>query len=944
MDLNLKYGTKAFAKEYVGELVSRFDKLTPEDIKKYKEEGTKKDFILPLFQALGWTIDNGYEVAAEEDASRGRVDYAFRIEGVTKFYIEAKNIKENLDDPKFIKQALDYAYHKTIPWVILTDFEGIKVLNSEWEYQSDFQRNIYFELSYKDYVNKFDKLWLLSKESFSQGLLDKDALEHGGKRKKIPVDQVIAADLATWREELTKQVKIWNAKLLHEKTIDESVQRLIDRFIFIRTTEDRGIEDTVLISAVKHWELNNRKRGTLITTLRNTFIHFNDVYNSELFKPHVVDTLDFEENDLAKIISQLYKNKDGVTYDFHAINADVLGRIYEQYLGYIQKKENTEDSGKNSKRKKQGIYYTPTYIVEYIVQNTLGKILKDLSLNEARELKILDPACGSGSFLIKAFQVLDEWTKAQMNQPSDPLGDFARKTQVLVSNIYGVDLDSEAAEIARLNLLLQTVTGKSRLPKLSKNIKTGNSLVEGTDEELEKSFGKNFKEIRPFNWQQEFPEVFINGGFDVVIGNPPYLKEMDNKTEFETVKKSNYEKYYQGKMDLWYLFLHRAMDVIKPGGYIGFITNSYFLKGSGASKLIERLKKELVLVKAVDFGDIKIFQDVSGRHLIHIWQKREDKDYKTEYIEVKPESFINVIKEEKILLEYKNIFNNDKINLGTGTNLIFKNTAVLGDLFDVSQGVVEATDKISKKAASAAVDTSAKVGDGVFVLTNQEIDKLHLNQDENKIIKRYLNNSDVKKYAVNFNDQFLIYSDKKTKEDIAKNKLPNLKVHLEKMSSFITSSNRPFGLHRPREAKYFENPKLICKAMFLSPEFTYDEEKYYCGFSFSVIIQKDYAYSLKYLLGILNSKLAMDWFNTNGKKRGVGVDIGVLVYRQFPVYKASPDQQKFIVQLVDKALDLNKKLYKLPINSDEWHEIKIEVEKLHEKIDEEVFKLYGLKE
>ena len=248
--------------------------------------------------------------------------------------------------------------------------------------------------------------------------------------------------------------------------------------------------------------------------------------------------MEFEENDLSKIILELYESKQGISYDFHAINADVLGRIYEQYLGYIQKKDNGEGSGKNSKRKKQGIYYTPTYIVEYIVQNTLGKVLKDKSLREAKELKILDPACGSGSFLIKAFQVMEDWVKGQENQSPDRNKDFMRKVQVLLNNIYGVDLDPEASEISRLNLLLRTLTEKAKLPELSKNIKTGNSLISGTEEELEKYFGKKYKEKKPFNWQEEFPEVFKQGGFDVIIGNPPYIKEFVNKSAFDGLHHS----------------------------------------------------------------------------------------------------------------------------------------------------------------------------------------------------------------------------------------------------------------------------------------------------------------------------------------------------------------------------------------------------------------------
>ena len=162
----------------------------------------------------------------------------------------------------------------------------------------------------------------------------------------------------------------------------------------------------------------------------------------------------------------------------------------------------------------------------------------------------------------------------------------------------------------------------------------------------------------------------------------------------------------------------------------------------------------------------------------------------------------------------------------------------------------------TKLVKNSALDSQVQVGEGVFVLSKYEIESLKLNPDENKIIKKYLNSIDVGRYYIKFNNEYLIYSDKVTKEKIGNNKYPNIKTHLDRMKNYITSSNKPYGLHRPRENKYFESPKLICKGMFLSPEFCYDEEKYYVGFSFSVIIEKDHNYSLKYLLGVLNSNLA----------------------------------------------------------------------------------------
>lgn len=164
------------------------------------------------------------------------------------------------------------------------------------------------------------------------------------------------------------------------------------------------------------------------------------------------------------------------------------------------------------------------------------------------------------------------------------------------------------------------------------------------------------------------------------------------------------------------------------------------------------------------------------------------------------------------------------------------------------------------------------------------------------------------------------------------------------MKNYITSSNKPYGLHRPRENKYFESPKLICKGMFLSPEFCYDEEKYYVGFSFSVIIEKDQNYSLKYLLGILNSNLGRYWFNNNGKKRGVGVDIGVLVFRQFPIYKATHEQQKQIEDLIEKVLLLNRDFYNPSYDAGGKERLKTEIEDAEYKINQKIYGIYVLEQ
>lgn len=307
---------------------------------------TKKDFIQPLFKALGWDTENSNEVTAEESISKKRVDYGFRINGIPKFFLEAKSLREDLSNPEFVKQAVNYAWHKGCTWAVLTNFKDIYVFNSEVKGFNPLQIAL-FSMKCNEFPDKFNQLYLLSKESFEQGLIDKEAEKWGKKLKKIPVDKQLLADFTRFRELLSKNaMKLNQNRNLTEMDLDESVQRILDRLIFIRNCEDRELEPKILISNFREWE--SRGRGQLIKNLRRTFKEFDQRYNSKLFQEHLCDTLEIDNEILSEIISGLYHTKDmAVSYDFSAIEADVLGNIYEQYLGHILRKT---DNGRNSRK------------------------------------------------------------------------------------------------------------------------------------------------------------------------------------------------------------------------------------------------------------------------------------------------------------------------------------------------------------------------------------------------------------------------------------------------------------------------------------------------------------------------------------------------------------------------------------------------------------------
>lgn len=518
------------------------------------------------------------------------------------------------------------------------------------------------------------------------------------------------------------------------------------------------------------------------------------------------------------------------------------------------------------------------------------------------------------------------------------------------------DAQNEAKQksemLKRLHKEFFETNEKETKDKIKKQIeKIGWDLIEATLKEQNKT--SELKKIEQFKksntkpfflWKLHFADVFENGGFDIVIANPPYLKERDNKSVFESVNNSTFgEKYHQGKMDFWYYFLHKTMDIAKVEGAISYITSRYWLNSSGAKKLIQRISNELSFVNFVDIGKLKVFDAVAGQHMVAIYKKTKVNDL---FVYKKLENDVSDINKSENTdnltikqLSNKHVFTeSNEIILDSNYQNLDCVTA-LGRITDVSQGVVEATDKVSNKQIKKTNNIpNIYAGDGVFVINNSELEKMKLNIIEKLVIKKYLDPNDVFKYRLDWNDKYLIYSDSLVKNKIqSDNGFSNLKNHLDKYKKFITSSNKPYGLHRPRDLRYFTSPKIIFKGMFVDNQFTYDDKDYFVGFSFSLLIQKDSNYNLKYILAVLNSKFALDWFYKNGKKRGAGVDIGVEKLRTFPIKITSePDQRPFI-EIVDKILAITKSSDYLKNPSK-----KEEVKEYEKKIDQMVYKLYEL--
>jgi len=399
---------KQKAKENLAELIGKFERESGANkIKEYNEEAAKTAFIQPfLKEVLGWDVTNRDEVSPEERISRGRADYGLKVEGKTKIFVEAKPPRADLRH--HVEQAIRYGYNrKGVPFVLLTDFEGLMLFDVTVKPDArNPLKGLKLDLEWRRYIDRFDDLWQLSRESVAAGKLD--ALLRLRPKDRLPVDKAILEDLKRWREILAKDIYKNNPGLFHSGDLEkdtnflrEITQKILDRIIFMRSCEDRGLYPDRPLKDLFEERTDTVGTGTMVF-LKKEFEKYSIFFDSDLFSPREWETgLNVNFKVMREKVLATYN-----PYQFDVIPLDVLGNIYEQYLGYTIRltEHQVKYELKPEVRKAGGVYYTPEYIVDYIVKNTVGKLLEELPENKAKKLRILDPACGSGSFLLRAYE------------------------------------------------------------------------------------------------------------------------------------------------------------------------------------------------------------------------------------------------------------------------------------------------------------------------------------------------------------------------------------------------------------------------------------------------------------------------------------------------------------------------------------------------------------
>ena len=655
------------------ELIERFERNRRQYLNPaYNETQVRREFIDPLFAALGWDVDNRagyaqqYKDVVHEDAIKVGVDarapdYSFRIGGVRKFFVEAKKPAVNLrDDPAPAFQLRRYAWSAKLPLSILTDFQELAVYDCRVRPaasdKASAARTLYVPV--EEYESRWDEIAsVFSKQAILEGSFDRYAESTKAKKGTAEVDEAFLAEIELWRDALARNIALRNPPL-SQRELNYAVQVTIDRIIFLRICEDRGIE--------VYGRLQELAKGSgIYVRLQHLFVEADQRYNSGLFHfaseksrasypDRLTPSLTIDDKVLRDILRRLYYPDS--PYEFSVLPADILGQVYEQFLGKVIRltaghRAVVED--KPEVKKAGGVYYTPTYIVDYIVENTVGRLLEGKTPKQASELRILDPACGSGSFLIGAYQYLVDWhrdwyvehpTKRERPEIYQGSGGewhltTAEKKRILLNNIYGVDIDSQAVETTKLSLLLKVLEGETgeslsaqlsflherALPDLSNNVKCGNSLIgpdfydyaqlglDGLDE-------KARYRINIFDWEAEFPEILGKAnpegvrGFNAVVGNPPYIR-IQNLKEFAPLEVEFYKRRYasagKGNYDIYVVFAERGLSLLSQHGLLGYILPHKFMNAKYGEPLRELLTAGRHVACVVHFGHQQVFGNAS---------------------------------------------------------------------------------------------------------------------------------------------------------------------------------------------------------------------------------------------------------------------------------------------------------------------------------------------
>jgi type I restriction-modification system DNA methylase subunit len=924
---------------------------------RYNETQLRRDFLDPLFEALGWDVANRknysekfrevlHEVSVEIEGHAKAADYAFKSGQGILFLVEAKKPAVNIEtNPEPAFQIRRYGWSAKVPVGILSDFEQLAVYDCrEKPVHGDPAYKGRVKLySYQDYIKKWDEIRdLFSHQAVHQGSLDRFVAETRGKRGTADVDDAFLLEMERWREELARNIALRNRDLT-QRELNSAVQMTIDRIIFLRICEDRGIEPE---NALRDATDGKDVYGDLMVLFQQAdkkynsgLFHFNPEKGQSSYPDTLTPALKIDDRVLKDILANLYLPKS--PYAFNYISADILGQVYERFLGKVIRLTGGHQAKVEEKpevRKAGGVYYTPTYIVEYIVSHTVGELLKDKDPEtlKTQPLRVLDPACGSGSFLLGAYQYLLDWylewyvqheparwargkNPALFETPNGWQLTMEKKKDILTRHIYGVDIDTQAVEVTKLSLLLKVVENPGQLslfserilPDLGENVKCGNSLIGPEYYESQQMALFDSEEqyrVNAFDWQAAFPQAFKDGGFDAVIGNPPYGAEFIDKTI--NYLQSHF-KTYVWRGESYLLFVERAIQLLKSHGLFGYIIPDTYLN-LGFTKILRDLLLENTRIQEIDVLPTSVFANATVDTTLLFTEKV---DSNNGYLDN------NVM--VKLFDKKANISCLDQPDrFFTVPTSIWRNSGSF--LVQSNVDELRIISKIEEQKNSLGEISEIFYGIKVYQIGKGK-------PPQTKVIR------DTKPFTstIKENERFLPFFDGK---HIGRYEL------LWKENNWL---NYGIWLAEPRFPEKFEGEKLLIRKIVGQTLIaTYVSETSYCNTLLYVLrLNGKVELSYKYVLGLLNSKL-MGWFFRHKfqiNSTDTFPQILIRDIQQLKVVNPKKSQHATMVKLVETMLALHKQAAaaRLP---DEKERLQRQIQSTDRQIDRLVYDLYGLTE
>ncbi len=966
--------TKDESFEQLKVLIAAFEKERAVFIApKYSEEQLRGDFINPFLKTLGWDVDNeatksqflrdviqeeSIDVEEDDSIAKKYPDYTLRLQGTRKLFIEAKKASIDIENsPKAAFQTRRYGWNANLGVSILTNFEKLVIYDCRHIPDAKDKPTVarYSTFRFTEYLDRFDDLYkLLSSESVASGYID--AIFSLSEKESSTFDAYFLRQIEDWRQRLASDV-VKNNSDFNDESINFVIQRLLNRIIFLRICEDREIE-----------KYETLKNITSYDGLKALFIQSDKKYNSNLFdfiEDNFSLNISLKSELLIGIFNELYYPKS--PYDFSVIDPSILSQIYERYLGSrikIESRKTISIVEEPEVAASNGVVPTPKMIVESIVTEALDSVVGGKNIEQIRKLRIADICCGSGTFLLSVYDYLLERIISALiasgvkddsiifkSQGESYRLTLKAKEGILTDNLYGVDINPYAVEVTKFSLLLKllekenagsiesylTNYKKKILPSLEDNIKCGNSLVDDTyfkfdPEAIEKD--ELLYKVKPFNWEKAFLFLAESKGFDCIVGNPPYIR-IQNLAKYSGEEIKYYQNEVSGytvaesdNFDKYYLFIQRAINLLRSEGVLGYIVPNKFFIVKGGKALRKFISSGGLLSKITHFGVTQVFPNRSTYTAILILSKAAKTEFEFRRIKnIGAELIPGKISYERYANEA--FGDNPWIFVSKATDAVFNklksgDVVPLKEIADITVGLQTSADKIYIIQPHSETKKS-------YVFTKDSVEY----KIEKAICKPCLYDLSFGLFdTVEPNAQLIfpytitdnaaeVFSEKYFRDSypLAWAYLSKFKKELKKRSINGTKSPKWYQYGRSQSlTKFHDTTKLIWPVLSTSPSYVCDENNLQFtgggnGPYYSLLSSSDY--SLLYMLGILAHPLFEAMVKAGASEfRGAYYSHGKQFIENSPIRRidfADKGQKKrhnSIVKLVRQLIDAKAKLNK----------------------------------